>query len=119
MKTFNEIIKSLKPEQKQLLADVINHGSWGNCDTMFGDEYVMVWGYITDLAYKGGHFERRTINNRLRALYKALGMKGDRNFKQNECMQWMYDWWENGSGSILLIREDMTDEVEAWAKDFK
>jgi hypothetical protein len=31
----------------------------------------------------------------------------------------MYDWWENGSGSILLIREDMADEVEAWAKDFK
>ena len=118
-RTVNQIIENLNEEQKQLLADVINYGGWGNADAYFGDTAYMCDGYITDEAYRGGHFSRRAIPNRLRSLYKALGMEGDKKSKQSDCMLWIYDWWEDGSGSILLIPEGLSDDFEDWAKLYK
>ena len=120
VRTFNEILSNLNDEQKQLFADTIIHGAWGDTDTIFKGETepVMVYGYITDLAYQGKHFERKSLSNRFRDLFKALGLEGNGHEKQSDTMQWMYDWWGDGSGSILLIREDMTDEIEEWAKNY-
>lgn len=32
MRTCNEILAALNDEQKVLLADTLNYGSWGDCD---------------------------------------------------------------------------------------
>ena len=120
MRTTDQIISNLTQEQKQLLADIINNGSWGDCDATFKgeDNPVMAWGYITNEAYLGGHFVRRSISNRVRSLLKALGLEGTSTDKSSAEMQWMYDWWGDGSGSILLIREELADQFEKWAKNF-
>lgn len=120
MRTIEQILLNLSDEQKQLLADTIVHGAWGDTDAIFEGEQeeVRVYGYITDLAYKGKHFERKTLSNRFKGLFKALGLKGDKKSKSCDMMQWIYDWWEDGSGSILLIREDITDSLEKWATEY-
>lgn len=120
MRTTEQILENLSDDQKQLLADTIVHGAWGDTDTFFEGEKesVRVYGYITDLAYKGNHFERKTLSNKFKSLFKALGLKGDERSKVCDMMQWIYDWWEDGSGSILLIREDITDSLEKWAKEY-
>ena len=117
MRTFNEILENLTNDQKQLLADTINYGSWGDCQEYFPGEEKAVWiyGYITDCAYKGGHFERRSLSNRFRSLFKALHLEGNKWCKSNSEMIWRYNWWGDGTGSVLFIREEMTDEIENWA----
>ena len=98
VRTFNEILSNLNDEQKQLFADTINHGAWGDTDTIFKGEKepVTVFGYITDLAYQGNHFERKSLSNRFKDLFKALGLEGNGHEKQSDTMQWMYDWWGDG-----------------------
>lgn len=118
MRTLEEILKPLTEEQKQLLADTINYGGWGDCDDIFEGKACRVYGYITDEAYRGNHFERRTLSNKFRSLFKALGLVGDKKSKSNNEMSWIYDWWEDGSGSILLIREELCGEFEKWAETF-
>lgn len=118
MKTLSQILENLNDEQKQLFADTINHGSWGDCEEYFGGESVSAYGYITDEAYRGGHFVRRELSNRFRSLFKALDLQGNRYQKSNNEMIWYHDWWGDGSGSILLIREELVDEIEEWAKNY-
>lgn len=83
-----------------------------------GDECVYVDGYITDEAYKGNHFVRKELSNRFKSLFKALGLEGTKYSKKNDTMVWHYDWWGDGSGSILLIREELSGEFEKWAKEY-
>jgi hypothetical protein len=119
MKTLNEILANLNEEQKQLLADTINHGAWGDADVFYGNnENAYGYGYITDLAYKGNHFERKSLSNRFRSLFKALGLEGNKWNKQSDEMCWMYDWWGDGTGSILFIHESLSTEFEEWAKGY-
>lgn len=118
MRNLFEITANLTEEQKQLLADTIIHGSWGDCEETFDDETVYVYGYVTDDAYRGNHFERRSLSNRFRSLFKALGLKGNRYSKRNAEMVWYYDWWGDGTGSILLIRTELTDDFEKWAREY-
>lgn len=121
MRTLENIISNLTEEQKQLLADTINYGAWGDCQEYFSEEEpcVYVYGYITDDAYRAKHFERRTLSNKFRSLFKALGLEGDRWCKRSGEMVWRYDWWDDGSGSVLFIREELSDEFEAWAKTLR
>lgn len=120
MRTLAQIVGNLDNDQRQLLVDTINHGGWGDTDTFFKGEKepVRVYGYITDLAHKGNHFERRSLSNRFKELFKALGLKGNSKSKASDVMQWIYDWWEDGSGSILLVREELTGDLEKWAKNY-
>ena len=119
MRTAAQIISSLNEGQRQLLADTINHGGWGNCDTYFKGEYAYAYGYITDQAHLGGHFERRPLSNRFRSLFKALGLNGDKKSKDSAEMQWIYDWWEDGTGSVLFIRDCLVRDFEDWAKNYE
>ena len=119
MRTLDEIISNLTDDQKQLLADTINYGAWGDCQETFNGELAYAYGYITDDAYRGGHFVRRSLSNRFRSLFKALGLEGTKWSKKNGEMVWIYDWWGDGSGSILLIREELSDQFEEWAKTLK
>ncbi len=118
MKTKDEILEALNDEQKQLLADTINHGVWGDCDAFIDGKNVWANGYITDLAYHGEHFVRKELSIRFQDLFKALGLKGNSKEKQSDSMLWIYDWWEDGSGSILLIPETLAAELEAWAREY-
>lgn len=119
MKTLNEILANLNEEQKQLLADTINHGGWGDAEVEFNNNEIAYGdGYITDEAYRGNHFERKSLSNRFRSLFKALGLEGNKYGKRSDEMKWMYDWWGDGTGSILFIREELSPEFEKWAKEY-
>lgn len=119
MKTMAQILENLNEEQKQLLADTINYGSWGDSEVSFEDGDDFGYGYITDEAYKGKHFERRTLSKKFQSLYKALGLKGDKYEKSSIEMVWMYDWWGDSSGSVLFIRSGLDVEFEKWARENK
>ena len=120
MKTLEQILANLNEEQKQLLADTINYGGWGDSDVEFANgEMAYGYGYITDEAHKGKHFERRTLSWKFKALFKALGLEGDKWSKCNDVMKWMYDWWGDGSGSVLFIHEQLCDNFENWARGYK
>ena len=119
MRTMNQILENLNDEQKQLLADTINHGSWGDCEVEFNNAKIdYATGYITNDAYKGGHFERKSLSTRFQSLFKALGLEGTKNSKRNNEMRWIYDWWGDGSGSVLFIRDGLDAEFEQWAREY-
>jgi len=119
MRTIEEITAPLTDEQKLLLADVIRHGCWGDCEETFADgETARCMGFITDDAYQGNHFPRKGIPSRLKSLYKALGLEGSNRCKSSAEMVWIYDWWDDGSGSILLVREPLDDDLDKWATDY-
>lgn len=118
MKTLNQILTSLSDEQKQLLADTINFGSWGDSCVAFADDEEYGYGYITDDAHLGNHFIRSELSNRFQSLFKALNLEGSKWSKCNEEMVWYYDWWGNGSGSILFIRSGLYEDFETWARDY-
>jgi hypothetical protein len=73
-------------------------------------------GFITDDAYQGNHFPRKGIPNRLKSLYKALGLEGSSRCKSSAEMVWIYDWWDDGSGSILLVREPLDEDLDKSAR---
>lgn len=119
MRTIEQIIEPLTDEQKLLLADVIRHGCWGDCEETFSDgETARCIGFITDDAYQGNHFPRKGIPSRLKSLYKALGLEGSSRCKSSAEMVWIYDWWDDGSGSILLVREPLDEDLDKWATDY-
>lgn len=119
MRTIEEITAPLTDEQKLLLADVIRHGCWGDCEETFSDgETAPCMGFITDDAHQGNHFQRKSIPSRLKGLYKALGLEGSDRRKSSAEMVWIYDWWDDGSGSILLVREPLDDGLDKWATDY-
>lgn len=118
MRTLTEIIASLNNEQKQLLADTIKYGFWGDCEMSFAEGEIWCNGYITNDAFKGGHFERKTLSIKFQGLFKALELKGDKYGKENGEMMWIYDWWGDGSGSVLFIREELCNDFENWAKNY-
>lgn len=118
MKTLDQILSNLTDEQKQLLADTINYGGWGDSEVVFADDEDFGYGYVTDDAHKGNHFIRRELSNRFQSLFKALNLEGSRWSKCNEEMAWFYDWWGDGSGSVLFIRTGLYDDFENWARNY-
>ena len=118
MKTLEQILANLSDEQKQLLADTINFGSWGDSEVRFADGDDYGYGYVTDDAHKGNHFVRRELSRRFQYLFKALHLEGSRYAKMNTEMAWFYDWWNDGSGSILFIRTGLYEDFETWARAY-
>lgn len=118
MRTLNEITASLTDEQKQLLADTIRYGFWGDSEMAFAEGEIWCNGYITNDAYRGGHFERKTLSIKFQGLFKALELKGDKYGKENGEMMWIHDWWGDGSGSVLFIRSELCNDFEQWAKNY-
>lgn len=75
MRTVKQIIEPLDKEQKQLLADIINFGYWGDADMVFSDGVpVRAEGCITDEAHEAENFKRREIPHRLRQHRLRLSM---------------------------------------------
>lgn len=120
MAKINEILNALTEEQKQLLKDTINYGSWGDSDWEFindnGDvETVPMYGYCTNDAKRAGHFSGRKASAMFRSMYKKLCPT-----KYNKIGRYIShcnDWWGDGSGDMLFIRSPFYHDFEEWAKN--
>lgn len=119
--TAQEVINTfetiLTPDEQQLLKDTIIHGSWGDCDMEFQNENcevetVSAWGYCTNDAHRGGHFKGRIVSTMFCSIYRKLCP----NKGMGQYMAQCHDWWGDGTGDMLFLREDFTDEYYEWAK---
>lgn len=115
--TIEQIVSILTEEQQQLLKDTIRHGFWGDATDFFLDEdgkKVEDWAdvYITNDAKRGGHFTGRKISSMFRSIYKKLcPINGT-----GEVISHCSDWWGDGSGDVLFIREKYIKAFEQWAR---
>ena len=114
-----EIVAVLTAEQQQLLKDTINYGAWGDADNTFlgenGDyETVMMFGYCTNDAKNAGHFSGRKVSAMFRAIYAKLCAAD--NHTVGRYISHCRDWWGDGRGDMLFIREGYYEAFEEWAK---
>lgn len=114
-----EVVSVLTPEEKQLLRDTITKGFWGNTDYEFLDdngnaETTGSYGYCTNDAKLAGHFTGRKISSMFRSIYRKL-CSGD-GHEIGRVLSHCSDWWENGSGDMLFIREGYYEIFEEWAR---
>jgi hypothetical protein len=111
------VVSALTEEQQQLLKDTINYGAWGDGDFSFLNEdgswtTDMMYGYFTNDAKHAGHFSGRKVSAMFRSIYRKLCDTSGIGMVISHCT----DWWEDGSGDMLFIRERFVDAFEEWAK---
>lgn len=122
-KTIEDVrnyISILTDEQQQLLKDTIKYGEWGDGEERFSNEdgttdsYPMI-AYCTNDASMGGHFSGRKLSAMFCSMYKTLCP----NFKNTvgDVISHCSDWWDDGSGDMLFIREEWTDAFTIWARN--
>ena len=122
MKTniIEQIEVSLTEEQQQLLKDTIKHGYWGDGSYEFlvdGKlETCMMYGYCTNDAKNGGHFEGRKISSMFRSIYSKLGIERKDQHGIGEYVSHCSDWWGDGAGDMLFVRKEAYEDIEEWAK---
>lgn len=111
MEKLIKLLDTLTDEQKQLLKDTIKFWFWGDGDQEFlidgKIETRGMYGYCTNEAKNAGHFSGRKISAMFRSMYKKI---------IGEFFSHCSDWWGDGSGDMLFIREDVVDFMEDWAK---
>lgn len=116
---IDKIVAGLTNDEKQLLKDTINEGFWGDGDYTFLDENgntetVSMWGYCVNDAYQAGHFKGREVANMFRSIYKKLCTAN--NNQVGRYISHCNNWWGNGGGDMLFIRESLAPEFKKWAK---
>ena len=117
---INEILDGyhLTDEEKQILADAINYGWWGGAEFEFivdGElETCAMDGFCTNDAQDAGHFDGRNRS----ALFKSIYRKMCPKYKNTigEILSHCRDWWEDGTGDMLFIHKDYSNEFIEWAK---
>lgn len=125
MKTFNDILSLLTNDEKQLLADTILKGGWGDCEMEFVNEdgeteTAWCYGYCTNDAHKAGHFSGRKLSAMFRSLYKKVETKRfSSQSGAGEIICHCNDWWGDGSGDMLFIRDPFDNEANEWARNYK
>ena len=120
-----KVVGVLTEEQQQLLKDTLNHGCWGDGDHEFlkespaeGEdpfEFDGMMGYCTNDAKSAGHFEGRKISAMFRSIYRKLCPE-NRN-QTGHILSHCRDWWGDGTGDMLFIRESWYRAFEEWAKE--
>lgn len=120
MKDIDKIVSVLTEEQKQVLKDCINFGGWGDGDMEFltaeGDlETCGMYGYCTNDAKEAGNFEGRKVSALFRGIYTRLCSK-EYGYKVGHVISHCRDWWGDGTGDMLFIKEDYVADFEKWAK---
>ena len=114
-KTVNDVqtvVSLLNENQQQLLKDTINHGCWGDSEIAFTDGEYPSTGYCTNDAKRGGHFQGRQISSMFRSIYKKLCPNGGVGDIISHCS----DWWGDGTGDMLFIKDGWDHAFEQWAK---
>lgn len=111
------VVSVLTDEQQQLLKDTINYGAWGDGDFNFLNTDGSwttdgMYGYCTNDAKLAGHFSGRKVSAMFRSIYRKLCDPSGIGMIISHCT----DWWEDGSGDMLFIRESFVDAFEEWAK---
>lgn len=116
-----EVIKTIESQlttdEQQLLKDTINYGSWGDTAMEFRNDAGEIetdgaWGYCTNNAKQGGHFKGRQVSAMFRSIYKKLCPDKHTGQFMSQCR----DWWGDGSGDMLFIRNEIADGLEEWAQ---
>lgn len=124
MKTWNDILELLTEEQKQVLADTITEGEWGSCDMEFVNEdgqtiTAPCIGYITNEAKNAGHFSGRKLSALFRSLYSRVETKRFHSHSgAGEIISHYNNWWGDGSGDVLFIRDPFDIEASKWAENY-
>lgn len=121
MKEIEAIISVLTENEKQLLKDAIRYGAWGDCEQEFLSDKkevysALCYGYCTNYAKCGGHFKGREISNMFRSIYRKLCTYNSKH-QIGEYISHCNDWWEDGSGDMLFIRQPWYEVFEKWASD--
>lgn len=120
MENIEKILSPLTDDEKTLLKDTILHGSWGDADYEFAEKdgstsTKSMYGYCTNDAVLGGHFSGRIVSQMFRSICKKMcGLGAKKNI--GEVISHCHDWWEDGSGDMLFIREEYVDMFEEWAR---
>ena len=117
-----DIVRILTNDEKQLLKDTINHGAWGDGNMEFidvdgGVESDGMYGYCTNDAKEAGNFSGRKVATMFRSIYKKLCP-----LNHNQIGQYIShcnDWWGDGSGDMLFIRDGYYKAFEKWAKQIE
>ena len=126
-KTFDDVLALLSDDEKQLLADTINFGGWGSTSMGFFNDNgevseEMCYGYITNMAKDAGHFSGHKVSAMFRSIYRKIENK-----KPDAWLKWTgageitchyNNWWGDGSGDVLFIREPFDEVAEEWAKNY-
>lgn len=128
MITIEEVKKEvsvLTSDEQQLLKDTIIKGSWGDAEydfltspTKVGNgnyEIVPMTGYCTNDAQRAGHFSGRKVSAMFRSIYRK--MCPDNGNRIGHIISHCNDWWGDGSGDMLFIREGWDDAFEKWARE--
>ena len=120
IKDVEEQVSVLTDDEQQLLKDAINEGCWGDADCDFlkapnttETETVRMMGYCTNDAHKAGHFEGRKISSMFRSIYRKMCQFES---KVGYVLSHCNDWWGDGSGDMLFIREGWDEAFELWAR---
>ena len=118
MQQVEEIVAVLTPGEQQLLKDTIRYGGWGDsCSEFLNDngevETVTMYGYCTNDAKNGGHFSGRGVSSMFRSIYKKLCPEYHNQI--GRYISHCNDWWGDGSGDMLFIREGYYPTFEEWA----
>lgn len=128
MKTINDvkrIVAVLTADEQQLLKDTIIKGSWGDCEREFlrypaatgsdNLETVYATGYCTNDAHLAGHFQGRIVSTMFRSIYKKMCSYNRNQIGHIICH--CNDWWGDGTGDMLFIRDGWDRVFEEWAKE--
>lgn len=119
IKQVEDIVSVLTEEEQQLLKDTITHGKWGDSDMEFLDkdgniETDSMFGYCTNDAKNAGHFNGRKISAMFRSMYKKLCPVN--NNQVGKYISHCNDWWGDGSGDMLFIRDKYVEAFEEWSR---
>lgn len=123
VETIRTIVSILTADEQQLLKDTIKHGYWGDAGAQFlnGPDTmadIVTDGaevYITNDAKQGGHFSGPRVSAMFRSIYKKLcpALSNQVGAHLSHCN----DWWDDGSGDVLMLREDENSAWREWADE--
>ncbi len=124
VKTWDDVVNVLTDDERQLLADTIIEGEWGDCQIEFangdGTESVTcdAMGYCTNDAKNAGHFSGRKVSALFRSMYRKLETIHYPHSGMGRITAHCNDWWGDGSGDMMFIRDPFDIEAREWAENY-
>lgn len=113
--------RNITDDEKRLLAEVIQYGSWGDCDMEFstgnGNSYTFyAYGYITNKnQYPSSQYSGKKRSAMFRSIYRKFGLD---EHGCGEFITQISNWWEDGSGDVMFIKNEFINPFETWAETY-